>query len=135
MAKVRLHPLLEQRRGSIKGMVFRLSHNGKTSVYLEPDMSRVKWSPAQVAHREKFAAARAYARAAMADPELRTIYTLRSLELKTTTALTTWQWQITSRATTCLATSSNGMWNGGEKHRNIRSAGSGRQLSRYTMSE
>ena len=82
MAKVRLHPLFEELRGKIKGMVFRLSHNGKTSVYMDPDMSRVKWSPAQMAHRERFAAARAYAKAALADPELRTLYTLRSLELK-----------------------------------------------------
>lgn len=82
MAKVRLHPLLEQLRGKIKGLVFRLSHNGKISVYMDPDMSRVKWSAAQIAHREHFAAARAYAKAAMAVPELRTIYVLRSLELK-----------------------------------------------------
>ena len=82
MAKVRLHPLFEQLRGSLKGLVFRLSHNGKISVYLDPDMSRVKWSAAQVAHRERFAAARAYAKAALAVPEIRTIYVLRSLELK-----------------------------------------------------
>lgn len=82
MAKVRLHPLLEQLRGRIKGLVFRLSHNGRISVYMEPDMTRVKWSAAQIAHRERFAEARAYARAALAVPEIRTIYVLRSLELK-----------------------------------------------------
>jgi hypothetical protein len=82
MAKVRLHPLFESLRGTIKGLVFRLSHNGKTSVYMEPDMSRVKWSAAQIAHREHFAEARAYARAALEVPEIRTIYTLRSLERK-----------------------------------------------------
>ena len=82
MAKVRLHPLFEQIRGKIKGLVFRLSHNGKISVYMDPDMSRVKWSPAQIAHRERFAEARAYAKAALAVPEIRTIYMLRSLELK-----------------------------------------------------
>jgi hypothetical protein len=36
MAKVRFHPLFEHLRGTIKGMVFRLSHNGKVSAYLEP---------------------------------------------------------------------------------------------------
>ena len=41
MAKVRFHPLFEHLRGTIKGMVFRLSHNGKISAYLSPDMSQV----------------------------------------------------------------------------------------------
>ena len=82
MAKVRLHPLFEQLRGKIKGLVFRLSHNGKISVYMDPDMSRVKWSAAQLAQREHFAAASAYAKAALKVPELRTVYVLRSLELK-----------------------------------------------------
>jgi hypothetical protein len=81
MAKVRLHPLLEELRGKIKGLVFRRSHNGKTSVYMDPDMSRVKWSPAQVAHRERFAEARAYASAAIADPEIRAIYSRISMEV------------------------------------------------------
>lgn len=82
MAKVRLHPLFEQLRGKIRGLVFRRSHNGQTSVYMDPDMSQVQWSAAQIAHREHFAAARAYAKAAMAVPELRTHYVLRSIELK-----------------------------------------------------
>ena len=82
MAKVGLHPLLEQFRGAIGGLVFRLSHNGKTSVYRRPDMSRVKWSPAQEAHRERFAEASAYARLAMANPQVRAIYEQMSMEEK-----------------------------------------------------
>jgi hypothetical protein len=82
MARVRLHPLFEEIRGRIKGLVFRLSHNGKLSAYMSPDMSRVKWSPAQVAHREHFAEATAYAKAAIADPQIRSIYVQRSMELK-----------------------------------------------------
>lgn len=82
MAKVRLHPLFEELRGKIKGMVFRLSHNGKISVYMDPDMSRVKWSAAQIAHRERFAEARAYAKAAIADPQLRAMYEQVSMERK-----------------------------------------------------
>jgi hypothetical protein len=39
-----------------------------------PDMSKVKWSKAQKANRERFAEAIAYARAAMADPEVRAQY-------------------------------------------------------------
>jgi len=82
MAKVRLHPLLQELRGTIKGLVFRLSHNGKTSAYMSPDMTRVKWSAAQIAHREHMAEAIAYARAAIADPQIRAIYVQISMERK-----------------------------------------------------
>jgi hypothetical protein len=82
MAKVRLHPLFEQLRGDLKGLVFRLSHNGQTSVYLSPDMSEVKWSPAQIAQRERIAEANAYSKAARAVPELHAYYTQMSLEQK-----------------------------------------------------
>jgi len=74
MAKVRFHPLVEHLRGTIKGMVFRLSHNGKVSAYLLPDMSRVKWSEAQDAHRERMAEAFAYATQITDDPQIREIY-------------------------------------------------------------
>jgi hypothetical protein len=82
MAKVRLHPLFESFRGKIRGMVFRLSHNGKISAYMSPDMTSVKWSPAQVAHRERMAEASAYAKAATSDPKIRLIYEQMSLERK-----------------------------------------------------
>jgi hypothetical protein len=109
MANVSLHPLFEQLRGKIKGLVFRLSYNGKISVYMDPDMSQVKWSAAQMAQREHFAAASAYAKAALKVPELRTIYVLRSLELKKTIARTIWPCPTTSMATTCSATPSVAM--------------------------
>jgi hypothetical protein len=82
MAKVQLHPLLEELRGKIDGLVFRLSHNGKTSVYPSPDMSYVKWSPAQVEQRARMAEASAYAKAATADPQLRAYYVQVSMEKK-----------------------------------------------------
>ena len=82
MAKVRLHPLFEELRGKIKGMVFRLSHNGKISAYMSPDMSGVTWSPAQIAHRERIAEASAYAKAAIADPQIRAIYVEISMQRK-----------------------------------------------------
>jgi hypothetical protein len=82
MAKVRLHPLFEELRGKLRGMVFRRSHNGKLSAYMRPDMTSVKWSPAQVAHRERFAEASAYARAAKAVPEIRAIYEQMSIDEK-----------------------------------------------------
>lgn len=49
---------------------------------MKPDMSRVKWSAAQQAQRERMAAANAYSKAARAVPELLALYTQRSLELK-----------------------------------------------------
>ncbi len=82
MAKVQFHPLVKHLRGTINGLVFRLSHNGETSAYPRPDMSRVKWSAAQQAHRERFAEASAYARAAIADPAIRAIYVQMSMEKK-----------------------------------------------------
>ena len=80
MAKVRFHPLFEHLRGTIKGMVFRLSHNGKISAYLSPDMSRVEWSQAQDSHRERMAEAWAYASTAYKDPVVREIYVQMALE-------------------------------------------------------
>jgi hypothetical protein len=82
MAKVHLHQLLKQLRGAIGDLVFRSTHNGKTSVYAKPEMSRVKWSPAQVAHREYMAESIAYAKAAMAKPELRGFYVKMAMEVK-----------------------------------------------------
>ena len=80
MEKVRFHPLFEHLRGTIKGMVFRLSHNGKISAYISPDMSRVEWSQAQDAHRERMAESFAYAKQANRDPEIRKIYVQMALE-------------------------------------------------------
>jgi hypothetical protein len=82
MAKAQLHPLLQGIRGKLKGLVFRMSHNGKISVYITPNMSRVEWSPAQIAQRERFAEASAYAKAAIADPEVRAHYERMSMEVK-----------------------------------------------------
>ena len=82
MAKVRFHPLFEHLRGTIKGMVFRLSHNGEISAYLSPDMSRVEWSQAQDAHRARMAEAFAYGSQAIGVPEIREIYVQMALENK-----------------------------------------------------
>lgn len=80
MAKVRLHPLVKYIRGTLKGMVFRLSHNGKQSAYMSPNMSRVEWSKAQDDHRERMAEASAYAKQANRDPEIRKIYVQMALK-------------------------------------------------------
>jgi hypothetical protein len=54
--------------------------NGETIVSKAPDMSKVEWSPAQVAHRRRFEPANAYAKAAMADPVARVVYEERAAE-------------------------------------------------------
>jgi hypothetical protein len=63
-------------------MVFRLSHSGTVSAYMSPDMSRVKWSPAQEEQRARMAEASAYGVAATAEPELRAHYVQVSMQRK-----------------------------------------------------
>jgi hypothetical protein len=55
------------------GWTYRVMY-GKQTVMKTPDMSKVKWSKAQKANRGRFRAAIAYARQAMADPEVRAQY-------------------------------------------------------------
>ena len=73
MAKVVLNPGLQQIRGRVAGFVYRV-RNGKQTISKAPDMSKVEWSPAQVEHRQRFRRAVAYARAAMAEADLRAVY-------------------------------------------------------------
>jgi len=80
MAKVDFNPLLKWFRGRIGGLVFRRAHNGKVSVYIAPDMSRVKWSQDQKDHRRDFGEASKYASAAIKDPEIRAIYVQMAIE-------------------------------------------------------
>ena len=71
--KVELNPTVDRFRGKIGGMTYRVMY-GKQTAMKTPDMSKVKWSEAQKANRERFAEAIAYARAAMADPRIRAHY-------------------------------------------------------------
>jgi len=74
MAKVTLPSWITGIKGRMGDVVFRVSQNGETYITRSPDMSAVEWSPAQQAHRQRFQAAIAYAKAAMADPDARAIY-------------------------------------------------------------
>ena len=80
MAKVTLQPgikgneLIKEIRGKLGDVVFRQSPNGAIIISKAPDMSAVVWSPAQQAHRQRFKAATVYAKAAMAQPEVRAKY-------------------------------------------------------------
>ena len=71
--KVELNPTVDKYRGKIGKLTYRVMY-GKQTAMKTPDMSNVKWSKAQKAKRERFAEAIAYARAAMADPEVRAQY-------------------------------------------------------------
>ena len=54
--------------------VFRRTHTGEVILSKIPDMSNVKWSKAQKAHRQRFKQAVAYAKATMAEPTVRASY-------------------------------------------------------------
>jgi hypothetical protein len=74
MTRARLHPLLEELHGTMYDVIFKKSPQGNLIITRRPDMSRVKWSKAQKAHRERFKQATEYAKAAMADPQVRAVY-------------------------------------------------------------
>jgi len=74
MAKIILNPIIQQAQGKIGNIVFRRSHTGEMSITKVPDMSKVKWSKAQKAHRQRFKEAVAYAKSAMANSKVRTVY-------------------------------------------------------------
>lgn len=75
MPKVELHPLIKQIRGKLsEDFVLKLSPQGELILAKRPDMSRVKWSRAQKAHRRNFKLAVASAKASLADPLLRAKY-------------------------------------------------------------
>ena len=79
MPKVRLAPWLMEVYGSMgEEVTFRRTPKGKTSIIKRADMSKVKWSPAQVAQRQRMKEAIAYAQAILADPDLKKKYAKRA---------------------------------------------------------
>ena len=73
MVKVLLNPALRELRGKMGDLAYRRMY-GKQTLMKTPDMSRVKWSKAQKEHRKRFKQAVAYARSALADPNVRAQY-------------------------------------------------------------
>ena len=73
MVKVRLHAPVKSMSGKMGIYTYRYTY-GKQTLMKTPDMSKVKWSEAQKASRERFAEAIAYARQAMAEPKVRAHY-------------------------------------------------------------
>jgi hypothetical protein len=80
MAKVELPSWIKGIRGKMGNVVFRTSPSGETYITKSPDMSRVEWSPAQKEQRQRMKRAIAYAKAAMADPDARTVYERQAAE-------------------------------------------------------
>jgi hypothetical protein len=74
MAKITLNQIVTNVRGKVGEFVFRRTHTGEMILSKVPDMSNVKWSKAQQAHRQRFKEAVAYAKAAMAEPKVRAMY-------------------------------------------------------------
>ena len=72
--KVIVNKGIQAMRGRLGNLVFRRTYGGKVVVPAAPDMSRVKWSEAQKAHRERFGVAAKRAKAALADPHVRARY-------------------------------------------------------------
>jgi len=70
--------LIEEMHGTMYGVVFKLSPKGNMIVTKRPDMSKVKWSKAQTAQRERFKKAITYAKAALAEPKVRASYEKRA---------------------------------------------------------
>lgn len=82
MPKVILNPSIKEIRGAMQDFVFRTSPNGKTYLSKRPDMSNVKWSTAQDEARQRFKEASRYAKAALADPQVRAVYEKRGAKEK-----------------------------------------------------
>jgi hypothetical protein len=80
MARIKLDPIFTGISGTLGGFVFKKSKNGETFVSMRPKKLNTKPSPAQLANRERFKLANAYAKAALADPTVRAIYEEIALE-------------------------------------------------------
>jgi hypothetical protein len=79
MTKVRLAPWIREAYGSMGDQVtFRRTPKGDTSIIKKADMSKVEWSPAQIAQRQRMKEAIAYAQAVLADPERKKAYAKRA---------------------------------------------------------
>ena len=81
MPKVRLHSPIEEIRGTLYDVVFKRAPNGEMIIAKRPDMSRVKWSEAQKAQRERIREASRIVKAALADPKVRAKYERRAKKL------------------------------------------------------
>ena len=68
MAKLTLNAALSRLQGSLDGFVIKHTPHGQV-LSRQPDMSRVRWSPAQRANRKRMKEAAIHYRKVMADPK------------------------------------------------------------------
>lgn len=83
MAIVTFNNGIMEIHGRMGRYIYRRGPNGKTIISRRPDVSNVQPSEAQLAHRRRFKEAVAYAKAALADPQLRARYEAQSAANKT----------------------------------------------------
>jgi hypothetical protein len=75
MPKVILPASIRGLSGKMGDVVFRTNRKtGTVTISRAPDMTRVKWSKAQKAHRRRFKEAVEYAKTAKTQPELWAVY-------------------------------------------------------------
>ena len=75
MPRVTLHPSIKSLSGKMGDVVFRYNKKtGKTSISKAPDMTRVKWSKAQKAHRRRFKQAVAHVQTLKTKPAVWAVY-------------------------------------------------------------
>ena len=74
MPKVKLNPAFLGISGAMGNVVFRTSKNGETFVSKRPRKTTTPPTKAQLAQQRRFGEASKYAKAALADPELRAVY-------------------------------------------------------------
>lgn len=74
MAKVILNPLAKQMYGKSGNMIFRRTPKGETIVYSAPEKPGETLTPADPDKQKLWTDAHAYARQAMADPEMSAYY-------------------------------------------------------------
>lgn len=70
MAKTKLNTALTSIRGRIGDLVYKHYSYG-TVITRVPRMTHIKWSPAQIAHRQRVREAGIFYRAVLADPRLK----------------------------------------------------------------
>ena len=80
--KVKFSSYIKEIRGRMGDSIFRLCHTGEWQITKRPNMSKVKWSKAQLEQRERMAEATAYAQAALEYPHLREFYLQMAWEKK-----------------------------------------------------
>lgn len=82
MPKVKFKPMFVEIQGTMYEMVFKKSSHGNPIVTRKPDMSKVKWSPAQKQQRKRFKVGVAAVQAALREPRVRRKYERKAKRLE-----------------------------------------------------